>query len=541
MNLGAFDFLTKPIEIADLEITIQKTWEEAELLKEAARSRELAEKNKLLEELDLLKSKFFTNISHEFRTPLTVIAGMAQQIRENPERWLGRGLSMILRNTNDLLDLVRQILDLRKLDAGKLRLQMVRGDVIPFFHYILESFYPLAEARDIRLTEQFELSELEMDYDPEKLQRIVSNLLGNAIKFCREGDEVCFEAVSTGDHLQVRVRDTGPGISPKQLPHIFVRELALLMGGNIEVQSDPGQGSTFTISLPIRRETPLQPAQAYSAAGLTVEAAVRDSPGVSSAENVLTELPTLLIVEDNADVAEYLTSCLEGLYEINWEKDGQAGIEKALETVPDIIISDVMMPRKDGFELCQSLKTDTRTSHIPIVLLTAKADAESRLTGLQRGADAYLSKPFDRRELLVRLEQLLELRNRLRERYRSLEDLPAAEEEAVRQEDQFVVRVKEAIHAHMDEETFGIVELCRTIGASRSQLHRKIKALTGRSTSSFIRYIRLLHGKKLLADSSLNISQIAYDCGFRDPGYFSTTFNREFGIGPKDFRKEVAN
>lgn len=261
-----------------------------------------------------------------------------------------------------------------------------------------------------------------------------------------------------------------------------------------------------------------------------------------SEDAVVEELPTLLVVEDNADVAQYLISFLEERFHISWEKDGQAGIDGAVENVPDIVISDVMMPRKNGLERCQTLKTDTRTSHIPIVLLTAKADVESRIAGLQRGADAYLAKPFDRRELLVRLDQLLELRQRLQARYRALEEmLPDTEEVAVRQEDQFIVRIRENINDHMDEEEFGISELCMDIGASRSQLHRKIKALTGRSTSSFVGYIRLLHAKKLLANSSLNITQVAYECGFRDPHYFSTCFRKEFGMPPKEFRKGGAD
>ena len=255
--------------------------------------------------------------------------------------------------------------------------------------------------------------------------------------------------------------------------------------------------------------------------------------------HALSDLPSLLIVEDNEDVAQYLISLLEDRYQWFWEKDGEAGIEKAIETVPDIIISDVMMPKKDGFELCQTLKTDARTSHIPIILLTARADAASRITGLKRGADAYLAKPFDPQELDVRLEKLLEIRERLQARYQSIDQLSPNEEEAVQQEDQFILKIKSIIHEHLDEEEFGIQELCRAIAVSRTQLHRKIKALTGRSTSSFIRYLRLSHGKKLLGTSDLNISQVAYEVGFRNPKYFSTTFYEEFGVKPKDYRKNL--
>ncbi|MBK8969581.1 MAG: response regulator [Lewinellaceae bacterium] len=558
MNLGAFDFVTKPIEFADLELTLRKTLEEAALLKEAAKSRELAEKNELLEELDQLKTRFFTNISHEFRTPLTVIAGMTGQIAENPERWLERGLSMINRNTGNMLDLVGQILDLNKLESGKLEVNRFQADIIPFLRQLVESFQPLAETRDIRLSYHPTVDTLTLDFDPEKMVRILSNLLGNALKFCSEGDQVNVDVDQAESNvLCIRVGDTGPGIPAEQLAYIFdrffqakdtyrfnapgtgiglslVQEFTRLLGGTVSVESREGRGTMFILRLPIRREAPAPKAG-------TAELPVKKhelpaAPMAGTGEESDLDLPTLLLVEDNTDIVQYLISCLEGRYQLTWAKDGEAGIAQAIETVPDIIISDVMMPRKDGFELCQTLKTDTRTSHIPIVLLTAKADVESKIAGLKRGADAYLAKPFDKQELLARLENLLELRARLQARYRTMEDLPADSEDALQQEDQFVGQIKAAIQAHMDEEEFGILELCRDIGVSRTQLHRKIKALTGRSTSSLIRYIRLWHAKQLLV-TDLNISQVAYDCGFRDPKYFSKTFSEEFGIGPKDFRK----
>ncbi|MCB0534619.1 MAG: response regulator [Lewinellaceae bacterium] len=559
MNLGAFDFVTKPIEFADLELTIRKTLEEADLLKEAAKSRELAEKNEMLEELDQLKTRFFTNISHEFRTPLTVIAGMTGQIGENPERWLDRGLTMIRRNTSNMLDLVRQILDLNKLESGRLEVDPIKADIIPFLRYLVESFQPLAETRDIRLSFHSGMETLVMDFDPEKMLRIISNLLGNALKFCAEGDQVDVEVeTSENNMLRIRVRDTGPGIPAGQLPHIFdrfyqakdanwsntpgtgiglslVQEFTRLLDGVVTVESREGEGAIFTVELPIRQEAqkPDTDVAMLSPERYDLPA----SPMAQTGDESELELPSLLLVEDNTDIVQYLMSCLEGRYQLSWAKDGEEGIATAIETVPDIIISDVMMPRKDGFELCQTLKADTRTSHIPIILLTAKADVESKIAGLRRGADAYLAKPFDKQELLARLENLLELRARLQARYRMMEDMPVADEEALQQEDQFVSMIKEAIHAHMDEEEFGIHELCRAIGVSRTQLHRKIKALTGRSTSSLIRYFRLLHAKQLLMTSDLNLSQVAYDCGFRDPKYFSNTFTEEFGIRPRDFRK----
>jgi YesN/AraC family two-component response regulator len=228
---------------------------------------------------------------------------------------------------------------------------------------------------------------------------------------------------------------------------------------------------------------------------------------------------------------------LEGHYKISLAHNGQEGIDAAFEHIPDLIVSDVMMPIKNGYELCNTLKTDQRTSHIPIVLLTAKADIDSKIEGLQRGADAYLAKPFDKKELRTRLEKLLELRTALQKRYQvDAEEVPVEAAVEVEIEDEFIQMIKAAVFENLDDIDFGIPELCRAIGMSRTQLHRKTKALTGRSTSSFIRSIRLGKAKELLNTSNLNISQIAYEVGFKDPKYFSRTFAEEFGISPNQMR-----
>lgn len=568
MNSGAFDFVTKPIEFADLETTIEKTLQESEMLKEVERARSLAEENERLEAVDALKSQFFTNISHEFRTPLTVISGMAEQIGTDPERWMAKGLLMIRRNTHSLLDLVNQILDLRKLESGKLQLHLEHGDVISYLHYIFESFVPLAETRDIQLHFLNSVARVEMDYDAEKMLRIVSNLLDNAIKFTPEGGQIYLIVDRVVDTFFIRVRDTGVGIAEEQQAAIFdrfyqaqarnekfsqgtgiglslVKQLVQLLEGSIDVESKINEGTTITIQLPIHANaepvsmadgSKAKPMAAMKLSSLEATASAGTTP--IPIPEAVAELPTLLIIEDNLDVSAYLQACLEGIYELSVADNGEDGINKAIEEVPDIIISDVMMPKKDGYEVCATLKQDQRTSHIPIVLLTAKADAESRIKGLGFGADAYLAKPFERRELLIRLEKLLELRAKLQERYRSAE-LPNAEEEAPEHEDLFVQEMREAILDNIDDENFGILEMCQLLAMSRTQLHRKVKALTGRSTSLFIRSVRLLKAKELLnSNTELNISQIAYEVGFKDPKYFSRTFSDEFGVSPNQIRKE---
>ena len=561
MNLGAFDFVTKPIDFVDLEATIEKLLREMITIRQAAQARELSEANRQLQELDRLKAEFFTNISHEFRTPLTVIAGMASQVENKPERWLRPGTQMIRRNADNLLQLVNQILDLRKLEADKLELHLVQGDVVRYLRYILESFYVMAEEKGIRLHFQSAYTELIMDHDPEKLLRILSNLLSNALKFTPQGGDihlllepVSHDGNSTQDeHLRIRVRDSGAGIPAEHLPHIFdrfyqaptpegsagtgiglalVRELVRRLQGTIEAHSEPGRGTVFTIHLPIRRTAPLSKAEPPADKDYPPATIAETEPEVASDDR-----PTLLIIEDHADVRQYLRACLEESYRLSVAGDGQEGVDKARDQIPDLIVSDVMMPEMDGLEVCQTLKSDPRTSHIPIVLLTAKADLDSRIAGFRRGADAYLAKPFERTELLARLQNLLELRANLQARYRSPGDLPPGDPQELQPEDEFITQVRETVEEHLDDEYFGIPELCRAIGMSRTQLHRKLKALTGRPTSHYLRAIRLAKARELLRTTSLNISEVAFEVGFRDPKYFTRTFVQEFGEAPTEMRR----
>ncbi len=247
---------------------------------------------------------------------------------------------------------------------------------------------------------------------------------------------------------------------------------------------------------------------------------------------------SLLIVEDNPDVVRYLQSVLAGSYRIDVAVNGRLGIEKAIETVPDVVISDVMMPEADGYELCETLKKDERTSHIPIILLTAKADTASRIEGLECGADAYLAKPFDPDELLVRLRKLVELRKRLQERYRNAAVLPAPSEAREFQiEDDFMKKVREAFEAHLDDETYGIHDLCKALGMSRAQLYRKFQALTDQPVTQYFRSLRLHRAKTLLLTTSLHISEIAYEVGFKEPAHFTRAFSEEFGVSPREWRK----
>ncbi len=561
MNLGAFDFLIKPINFKDLEITIDKTLQESRLLAEVEAAKRISAQNEKLQELDQLKNHFFTNISHELRTPLTIISGMSDQIGEQPEKWLQKGVSLIRKNSNSLLLLVNQILELQKLEANKLDLDLCNRDIIHLLSYIHNSFVGLAETKDILLKFDSELDSFHMDHDVEKVERIVSNLLSNAIKFTPIGGMITLGARRDDTYLVISIQDTGQGIPEDDIPFVFdrfyqskgtfvenristgiglslVKELVSLMEGEITVESMAGVGSDFKVRLPIKNNLQRSDIDAKSNAHQTTpESYLADFPKPES--HVIadgTELPDLLIVEDNPDVQQYLLSCLEGRYQIRCANDGEEGIRQALEWVPDIIISDVMMPKKNGMEVCDTLKNDHRTSHIPIVLLTARSDKSSEMEGLVSGADVYLAKPFVKKELLLRLEKLLETRELLRQRYQSPEFMQS-DENLQREEDPFMVSLKERIMSNLADEQFGIYELCRDLGTSRSQLHRKIKALTGLSTSHFIRKIRLNEARKMLLRTHLNISEVAYEVGFRDPKYFSRTFSEEFGESPKKLRK----
>ncbi|MCB9355595.1 MAG: response regulator [Lewinellaceae bacterium] len=515
-----------------------------------------------LQELDQLKSSFFTNISHEFRTPLTVISGMSDIILKNPGKQPDQEIKIIRRNSLVLLDLVKQILDLKKLETGKLQLQLTQGDILTYLRYIAESFTSLAGSKNVRLDFRTALEKLLMDYDPEKIRQIVSNLLSNALKFTPEGGAVTLTAETETESQEIflvlQVRDTGSGIAQKDLPHVFnlfyqarhgnaypapgtgvglalVQELTRLMRGNVSVSSQLEKGSVFTVRLPVTRNAPLDPAGALPER-LTEPTLDTGADPLEILPASREGLPSLLIVEDNRDIVRYLVGCLEQQFNIAIAYDGQEGMEKAFEQPPDIILSDVMMPRKDGLEMCRMLKQDERTSHVPIVLLTAKADADSRITGLRRGADAYLAKPFNREELLVSLQQLIEIRRRLQDRYRNLEMPAPSDDPILQQEDAFMQKLRMLIEQNIEDARFGAPELGQVLGMSRSGLYAKLKALTDRTPALFIRSIRLQRSKELLLQKEMNISEVAYAVGFDDPAYFSRCFSEEFGLSPSQYR-----
>ncbi len=516
-----------------------------------------------LQELDIAKNRLFTNITHEFRTPLTVISGMSEQIKENPEKWLDEGLTIINRNSSRLNTLVNQMLDLSKLESGKLKLHLVQSDIIPFVKYLCESFHSLTERSKISLTVYSEINELVMDFDAQKLSTIIINLLSNAIKFTPPGGKIIVHLNQTNKketaYFFIKVKDNGSGISKNELENIFNRfyqvddsstrpdegtgiglaltkELVELMGGTIGVESTLAKGSEFTIHIPINRN-----------AKMTNDVSLPFKPQIDSLDEPNTiiteesdeksELPLALIIEDNADVAQYLKICLEEKYHALYAKDGIEGIEMAYERIPDVIISDVMMPGKDGFEVCSILKNDERTDHIPIILLTAKSSLQDRISGLSHGADAYLTKPFSKVELFTRLDQLMLLRQKMLKRVQNDSYTELLKKQIEGAEASFLKKAVKLIHEHMNDHAFGSAQLAHKVHLSESQVYRKLKAISGKSTALFIRSVRLQRAKELILTTDLTISEISYDVGFNDPSWFSRVFKEEFGFAPSDLYK----
>jgi len=538
-----------------------------------------------LKGLDEFKSRFFTNITHEFRTPLTVILGMTERLTADGGRLTERdsksSLGLIKRNGENLLRLINQILDLAKLESNTLKMNYVQGDVLAYLRYIAESLHSLANAQNVMLRVESDQAKIVMDYDPERLLQIVYNLLSNAIKFTPSGGKVVLRATVDDGRLTdpvyrppstvhrlpstvITVSDTGAGIPPSNLPHVFdrfyqaenlekakaggtgiglslTRELIQAMGGEISVESELGKGTSFTVRLPITRKAEYLNIRGFE--DLNSPPLESSNPQILGSSN-----PQILLIEDNPDVVEYLSACLsspfeggrEGAYRLDYAYNGRAGIEKALEIVPDLIISDVMMPEKDGFEVVETLKNDERTSHIPIVLLTAKATVEDRIAGLRRGADAYLAKPFREEELLVWVAQLIARRRQLQARYARLSAPDTAPEPAATElalEDSFMQKFRAVLEANFSNTEFSVDALCRELAMSRTQVHRKLAALTNRSTTEHINAFRLEKARELLLAGGLNVSEVAFQVGFNDPKYFSRLFSETYGQAPSEFRE----
>lgn len=551
-----------------------------------------------LQEVDRMKSRFFADISHEFRTPLTLMLGPVEKILpaiKDKER--REDLRVMQRNARRLQRLVEQLLDLSRIEARRMPLRAQQADIVPKIREWVASFVSLAESKNISLNLHFPDQPILAYFDAEKLEKIVYNLLSNAFKFTPEGGKVIVEIVivdlglqiaeewekrksairnpksEIDQFVQLTVKDTGIGIPKEHLPHIFDRfyrasealtgeqggtgiGLALtkqfveLHHGEIKVESEIGKGSTFIVRLPLGKDH-LQPEE-IAASGKGQEAIDRDAIVPSIQPSIdppiqdrassdkypatkSTERPLLLIVEDNADMRSYLRNSLSPDFEIVEAENGEAGYQVACKKTPDLIVSDVMMPVMDGFALCEKLKTDQRTSHIPVILLTARAGQEDKLEGLEIGADDYLTKPFDARELQIRVKNLIAQRQRLRERFSREITVQPKDITVTSIDEKFLQQALDTVEANMSDSDFQIDQFCRAIGMSRSTLNRKLRALTGLSTNVFIRTLRLKRAAQLLEKKSATIVEIAYEVGFNNPSYFAECFRQQFGKAPSEY------
>ncbi|HLA58878.1 MAG TPA: ATP-binding protein, partial [Puia sp.] len=515
-----------------------------------------------LKELDDMKSKFFSNITHEFRTPLTLIMGPAEELKKthalDPRET--RLADTIVSNARQLLILINRLMDLSKLEAKALQLHEQRGNPADAIGSVVHSFEMDAVSKAIQLSFTNQVGVMDCWFYADALERIVYNLVSNALKFtsAKGGVEVIFS--EKNNLLELVVKDNGIGIDVNKLPHIFdrfyqadqnkglskeawdqgtgiglslVKELVNQMGGSISVESrissavQNSSGTTFTLTMPYRKADE----EGVFSSAILGQAETAD-PGQEESD----KRSLILLVEDSIELAGFIDGILSENYKVIHVVNGALGLETALATMPDLILSDVMMPVMDGYEMCSRLKEDIRTSHIPVVLLTAKATQENLISGLSIGADDYLTKPFHPTELLLRIHNLLDRQQKLRDRIRGELNLPAGSPlnaEPVIQ-DIFITRLYEVLDEHLDEELFGVDQLTAAINMSRSSLHRKLKTLTGMSTTEVVRNYRLKRASLLLKEG-YSSSDAAYKTGFGSPAYFTKSFREVYGVTPTEF------
>ncbi|MCB0583930.1 MAG: response regulator [Phaeodactylibacter sp.] len=539
-------------------------------LLEGERQQAQAEK---MQDLDRLKTRFFTNISHEFRTPLSLILGPLQRAAESvpfsemqdddneiPVR--AAHIQLMKRNALRMEELIDQILDLSKIESGKMELRLQRGDVLKFIRSRVAEFEDIAGRNGIHLVASYSEAAAEACFDPDKLEKILVNLLSNAVKFTPFKGEVRVMAEASGQYLKIKVTDTGPGMSQVEAEHIFdrfyqadkaaqqgsgigmalVKELVELHHGRVSVDSQLGAGTSITCRIGISpnlfspEEFSTEPSRLAGESTLPYRLPASEKPpeAVPVAEGSEKE-SLVLVVEDNVGLQAFLQEILSEQHRVLLAGNGREGVEKALEHLPDLVVSDVMMPEMSGIELCDHLKKEEKTSHIPILLLTAKAEQKDKLAGLSTGADDYLTKPFDAKELLVKVSNLIRIREQLREKYSKHPWSPALQS-VTSLEERFLQNVMAAIRKNLSNEYYSVEELGRDVGYSRSQLFRKLKALTGKTPLEQIRRQRLYYARELLEKRSGTVSEVAYQVGYSNLSYFSRSFREEFGISPSEVK-----
>lgn len=560
-------------------------------------NQELESSINQLKELQILRDRFFASISHEFRTPLTLILGPVEKLLNEPlNDSVKKNADTIKRSAIRLLGLINQLLELSKLKDLRVKLEARPSDILLFTKSIASSFQTLAEIKNINIIVSYEHENIELYFNQDKMMKILSNLISNSIKFTPEGGEIKISILEkeNSNHrgiVEIKLHDNGIGIPQVDIPKLFeqyftvyqrfpsnqegtgiglalTKELVELHHGTIRVESQAGnlekgvRGWTeFTLNFLTGRDhlqqdevmdnipftnadleyvNPMQEQLKFFKVDLAFHQENRDDIEFMSdkSSEIQDELNLMiLIVEDNHDVREFIKDCLGSDFQIELAADGKEALVKSEKLIPDLIISDILMPYMSGYDLTRILKKNERTSHIPIILLTAKSQHESKIEGLEAGADDYLTKPFDANELRIRIHNLVKIRRQLQDKF-SKEDFISKKSTRVKKlndyEEQFMNKILDIIEKHLGEEEFTIEQFAEEASMSRVQLHRKLKALTGKSASTYLRSVRLLKAKKMLSEQNGNVSEIAYAVGFSSPAYFTRCFKEEFNYLPSD-------
>jgi len=516
--------------------------------------------------MDQMKLQFFTNVSHELRTPLTLISGPLNSLISEVEQGLPtkqrllEQFSLMQRNTERLLLLTNQLLELQKSETGTLQLNLSDGDLIPFIENLYAAFVPMAESKNIQFRFSASEEKLETSFDPDKLEKIVLNLLSNAFKFTQT--TVKLSVWKTNQQLLIVVEDDGIGIAKDKLARIFdnfyqvdnsstrenegsgiglalTRELVLLHKGTIHAESEVGKGTKMVVKLPILQQTTnvkFQPEGVEFQTIDVVKLPTADYPlPTTNYPLPTTDYPLVLIVEDNADLRLYIRDVLGDAYRVSEAENGRMGVEQALELMPDLIISDVMMPEMGGMELCHTLKNDVRTSHIPIILLTALSGTDSQLKGLKTGADDYVTKPFNAELLLARIKNLVAIRKRLHLKFQHAVSVDPTEIVTNVADEKFLKKAIDLVEKNIEDFDFDIRHFIAGMNMSRTNLYVKMKALTGQSVSDFIKSIRLRRAAQLLLTKEFTVSEICFKVGFQERSQFYRAFKEQFMMSPTEY------
>lgn len=513
---------------------------------------------RIMRQMAKTRQNFFTNITHEFRTPLTVIIGTATELKAKyaSDKETVRELDMLLRNSDNMLVLVNQLLDIAKVSSSVGRPDWKRGDVMIPIRMSVDNIRLFAEKKLIDVEFASSSQSIVMDFVPDYIGKILMNLLSNAVKFSEKGDTVTVLASSDSGNLSITVSDTGIGIDSNDLENIFepfyqgdnsngrsgtgiglplVKQMVIAMKGKIEAYSIKGQGSSFTVTLPLRQHgTTCSKYVAYDE-----EPKGHDS--ICNADDLRSDSedrPVVLIVEDNKDIAEYIGHTLEDRYSLLFAQSGEHGMAKAEEYTPDVIISDIMMPGMNGYELCREIRASQALNHIPVILVTARNEEKDRLRGLECGASAYLVKPFNPQELVIVVSNALRSREIIRAKTAEAMTDEAIEKAGLPEaEKAFILKLHNIVINGISDTGLNSEYIADRIFISRSQLNRKVKAITGTDTATYIRNARMEHAKMLLTSSSNQISDIVIQCGFESASHFSKIFRQSFGMTPTEYRQ----